>query len=488
MNIILKTEMLNALESAKVAPRGLFLDFKMNTSLNKMERPVPTLLEEAVATVKVTDENGHVLAGPVTGAGRSLRGKTIVFMNTVSAGSFSGGIFVPLNCEQIRRARNLEIRVEGKPFYAGRNDEGIAVKVPIKRCAEIQVPEEEKAVYEYKYDLEIGIDDMRYELFACSIECTQGNYRNDCRSRSVSLVPVFEGTIKLDAVRADVTGIDDSRGLLLDSLYEAVACFGKTGEYRVVTGYGGIGGNYDEVAGIVRTGSNQYIGGAPFQKTLAGEEYRDLQLGQKAFSAALSFVDLAHDYYVARAEQDMAHITALGSREEVLQNVYLTITEVDEFEASGVAAREQIHVLLAAGVYVTYSYMKDGQTFSISKDVAEYYGIDLECINEAAMRNSMEKYPAKYEKLARGIYMVSAKGSPCPETVFLYNGVLANVSDWLTSDIVLAMIRGEGVLICDIQAALEAPEDFFENDEFIYPSFDYERETKILWPDVEEYY
>ena len=98
----------------------------------------------------------------------------------------------------------------------------------------------------------------------------------------------------------------------------------------------------------------------------------------------------------------------------------------------------------------------------------------------------MKACPVKCEKLAQGVYIAVSGGSPCPESALIYPGVLSKVSNWLSGDLAVSIVRGKGVLLEAAQELSDMTDEFFREDEYVFPSFDYVKDTNTLSPVPDE--
>lgn len=483
MNIVIRKDIIDALKSMQLPPQGLFIYFKIKTSLNEEARAVPTLLKEPHATVTAEDGNGNVLQ--VSSAkGRRICFDAVVFNNVESAMPFSRGIFMPLNREQIMRLRKLRIEVRGIPCFVEKEDECSFSMTTFDGCMR-KPPEVSFAEYAYSYDVTIDGEDRDCELYACCIECTQGNYRSDSLVDAVTVSPLKEEVVLLDTVTAEPTGIDDTRGCVLDSFYEAVCCLGMAKEYEVVTGYSGVCGEYSEVAGISRANCNKGIDAAPHIRPLFWEEGAPAKLGREGFSLALTLAATSARSLLSREEKESAHKKEAECRKNMLEKIYPVITEESSLD-SDERIETLINYKLAEGLFVTYLFDGRDSSFFVSGEFAEHFGIDFDCIHKAAMENAIKTCPVKCEKLAQGVYIAVAGGSPCPESALIYPGVLSKVSEWLSGDLAVSIIRGKGVLLEAAQDLSDMTDEFFGEDEYVFPSFDYVKDTNTLSPAPDE--
>ena len=120
--MVIRKDIIDALKSMQLPQQGLFIYFKIRTSLNEDNRAVPTIIEELHATVTAEDENEDVLQ--VSSAqGRCICFDAVVLNNVEHARPFSRGIFMPLNREQMKRLRKLRIEVQGIPSFVEKEDE-----------------------------------------------------------------------------------------------------------------------------------------------------------------------------------------------------------------------------------------------------------------------------------------------------------------------------------------------------------------------------
>lgn len=481
--MVIRKDIIDALKSMQLPQQGLFIFFKIRTSLNEDNRAVPTIIEESHATVTAEDENEDVLQ--VSSAqGRLICFDAVVFNNVEHARPFSRGIFMPLNREQMKRLRKLRIEVQGIPSFVEKENECRFSMTTFDGLMR-KPPEGSSAEYTYSYDVTIDGEDRDCDLYACRIECTQGNYRGDSLVDAVTVAPLREEVIMLDVATAELTDIDDTRGCVLDSFYEAVCCLGMAKEYEVVTGYSGVLGEYSEVAGISRANSSKGIDAAPHIRPLFWEEGAPAKLGREGFSLALTLAATSARSLLSREEKESAHKKEVECRKNMLEKIYPVITEESSLDSD-----ERIETLmnykLAEGLYVTYLFDGDGSSFFVSGELAEHFGIDFDCIHKAAMENAMKAFPVKCEKLAQGVYIAVAGGSPCPESALIYPGVLSKVSNWLSGDLAVSIVRGKGVLLEAAQELSDMTDEFFREDEYVFPSFDYVKDTNTLSPVPDE--